>query len=283
MNIKLLIIEDLSRAGAFILMYFIFFLIAKYFKDLFTSYKINEQLAKEDNLAIALAMSGYYLASSAIFTGTLLGPSQGLLNDLILVGGYSFLGLCLLNASRWFNDKFILSKFCDTEQLVREKNVGVGAVHFGVYVATGIIAAGALSGQGGGIISSLVFFVLGQLSLFIFAYIYEKSSKYNIHEELLNKNTASGVAFAGNIIALSIIVMNAASGDFINWQNDLISFGLANLLAFIFLPIIRLLMDRLVIRGYSLGQEIKQDKNIGAGFLEAVIAISFAIVLTRLI
>jgi uncharacterized membrane protein YjfL (UPF0719 family) len=278
MDIKSMVIDDITRAAAFVAMYFVLFLLAKWFKDVFTPYKINDELTKKDNLAIALTMSGYYLATAAIFVGALFGPTQGLKEDLIAVGGYSILGLVLLNLSRWFNDKIILRKFCDTEQLIKEKNVSVGAVQFGAYLATGIIAAGAVSGQGGNALTSVAFFILGQISLFIFSLIYEKFSTYNIHDELLNKNTASGVAFAGNLIALSIIVMNAASGDFANWQKDIMLFAIANVIAFIFLPVIRLVMDRLVVPGDSLGREIKEDKNIGAGFLEATIAISFAVI-----
>lgn len=283
MDIKAMVVDDIIKAAAFIVMYCGLFLLAKWFKGVFTPYALNEELTQKDNLAIALTMSGYYLATAAIFVGALFGPTQGFKNDLIAVGGYSLLGLVLLNLSRWFNDKAILRKFCDTEQLVKERNVGVGAVHFGAYLATGIIAAGAVSGEGGNALTSIVFFVLGQLSLFLFSLIYEKFSCYDIHEELLNKNIASGVAFGGNLIALSIIVMNAASGGFVNWQKDLLLFATANGVAFIFLPVIRLIMDRLVVPGDSLGREIKEDKNIGAGFLEATIAISFAIILTRLI
>jgi uncharacterized membrane protein YjfL (UPF0719 family) len=283
MDIKSMVIDDITRAAAFIFMYFVLFLLAKWFKEVFMPYKINDELTKRDNLAIALTMSGYYLATGAIFVGALLGPTLGFNEDLIAVGGYSILGLVLLNLSRWFNDKIILRKFCDTEQLIKEKNVSVGAVQFGAYLATGIIAAGAVSGQGGSAITSVVFFVLGQMSLFIFSLIYEKFSSYNIHDELLNKNTASGIAFGGNLVALSIIVMNAASGDFTNWQKDILLFVVANLIAFVFLPLIRLVMDKLVVPGASLGREIKEDKNIGAGFLEATIAISFAVILTKLI
>ncbi len=283
MEVKHVIIDDVTRAAAFVAMYFVLFLLAKWFKDLLSPYKINDELTKTDNLAIALTMSGYYLGTAAIFVGALFGPTQGMQADLLAVGGYSLLGLALLNASRWFNDKVILRKFCDTHQLVAERNVGVGAVQFGVYVATGLIAAGAVSGQGGGVISSLVFFVLGQISLFIFTLIYEKFSPYDIHEELEKKNIACGVAFGGHLIALSIVVMNATSGDFQDWKTDLTMFGAANIIAFIFLPFIRVVMDRLVVRGSSLGREIKEDRNIGAGFLEATIAISFAIILTRLI
>jgi uncharacterized membrane protein YjfL (UPF0719 family) len=283
MELRAMVIEDITKAAAFVAMYFVLFLLAKWFKDIFTTYKINDELTKQDNLGVALAMSGYYLGTAAIFVGALFGPTQGFKMDIVLVGGYSLLGLVLLNLSRWFNDKAILRKFCDTEQLIKEKNTSVGAVQFGAYLATGIIAAGAVSGQGGGLITSVVFFVLGQLSLFLFSLIYEKFSTYNIHEELLKKNVASGVAFAGHLIALSIIIMNAASGDFVDWEKDLTLFAVANVIAFIFLPVIRLIMDKLVVPGDSLGREIKEDRNIGAGFLEATTAISFAVILTRLI
>jgi uncharacterized membrane protein YjfL (UPF0719 family) len=283
MDFKGLVIDDFIRAAAFTALYLVLFLLAKWLKDFLTSYKSNVELAERDNQAIGLAMSGYYLATAAIFVGALLGPSRGLVQDLLTVGGYSLLGLAMLNLCRWFNDKAILRKFSDTEQLVSEKNIGVGAVHFGIYLATGLIAAGAISGEGGGVVSSVVFFVLGQASLLLFSLIYEKLSPYDIHQELLNQNTASGVAFGGHLIALSIIIMNAASGDFVDWQKDLTLFGLANIGAFIFLPIVRLAVDRMIIPGQSLGREIKEDRNIGAALLEATSAICFAIVLAVLI
>lgn len=274
-----MVVEDITKAVAFIVMYVMLFLVAKSLKGFLIPYKINNELTKEDNFAVALAMCGYYLASAAIFVGALLGPTQGFFEDLMAVGGYSLLGLVLLNGSRWFNDKAILRTFCDTEQLIKERNVGVGAVHFGIYLATGLIAAGAISGQGGGIASCIVFFILGQLSLVLFSLIYNKLSPYNIHDELLKKNTASGIAFGGNLIALSIVIMNAASGNFISWQQDITLFLIYNVIAFVFLPVIRVVMDRLVVLGDSLGREIRDDKNIGAGFLEATIAIIFAVIL----
>ncbi|TAE83369.1 MAG: DUF350 domain-containing protein [Alphaproteobacteria bacterium] len=283
MDIKSMVVEDIIKAAAFIVMYVVLFLVAKFLKDFLIPYKINHELTKEDNLAVALAMCGYYLASAAIFVGALLGPTQGFFEDMIAVGGYSLLGLVLLNCSRWFNDKAILRTFCDTEQLMKEKNVGVGAVHCGAYLATGLIAAGAVSGQGGGIVSCIVFFILGQLSLVLFSLIYEKFSSYNVHAELLQKNTASGIAFGGNLIALSIVIMNAASGNFTSWKQDITLFLIYNLIAFVFLPVIRLVMDRLVVLGDSLGREIRDDKNIGAGFLEATVAIIFAVILTILL
>jgi uncharacterized membrane protein YjfL (UPF0719 family) len=283
MDFKALGLNDVVKALAFVTLFFALLLLAKWFKSLSISYHLNDQLVEHDNQAVGLAMAGYYLGTAAIFVGALVGPSEGLPQDLLTVGGYSLLGLIFLNLARWFNDIAMLRRFSDTEQLVKQRNVGVGAVHFGVYLATGLVAAGAVSGEGGGVVSALVFFVLGQLSLLVFSLIYERFSSYDIHAELQGQNVAAGVAFGGNLVALAILVMNASSGDFIDWKKDLTQFLTADLVAFVALPLIRLATDRVIIPGKSLGREIREDRNVGAGILEAALAIAFAVVLAFLI
>lgn len=283
MDARAFAFDDVARAPAFLALYLALFLLAKWMKGALRPYDINSELTERDNQAVGLAMGGYYLATAAIFCAALAGPSNGLVQDLIAVGGYALLGLVLLNLSNWFFDIAVLRQFSDTEQLVREKNAGVGSAHFGVYMATGLIAAGAISGEGGGVVSAVVFFVLGQLSLLVFALIYEKLSPYNIHDELLKGNVSAGVAFGGHLIALSIIVMNASAGDFIDWRRDLMQFATANVIAFFFLPFLRLVVDRAIIPGQSLAREIREDRNIGAGILEAASAVAFAAVLAFLL
>lgn len=278
-NIESIIIEDITKTGAFIFLYFILLLFSKWLKELFSPYNIDEQLTQEDNVAVSLIMCGYYLAVTFIFIGSFYGPSYGLQTDLVLVGQYSLIGIIVLNLSRFVNDKIILRKFCNIHHIVNEHNVAVGSVQFGSYLATGLIAAGAVMGEGGGVGTFIIFFLLGQLSLFLFAIIYEFFSAYNIHEELEKNNTSAGVGFGGTLIALGIIITNGVSGDFMNWQDNLTLVALMNISAFIFLPIIRVVMDKLVIPGDQLSREIKEDQNLGAGLLEATVAISFALIL----
>ncbi len=283
MKLTTVIFEDLTRTAVFVGLYCLLFLLAKWMKDFFTSYKINDELTTKDNIAISLTMCGYYLGTVAIFVGALFGPTYGLTKDLILVASYSILGLIFLNISRYINDKIILRKFCNVEQLTKEHNVAVGAVQFGTYVATGLISAGAVTGTGGGVVTAVAFFVLGQISLLIFTLIYDLFTPYSIHEELGRKNIAAGVALGGTLIALGIIVLNGVSGNFVSWGYNLMNLGIINLMAFIFLPSVRFVMDKLVIPGGDLSNEIIEDRNLGAGLLEATIAISFAIVLKTLL
>lgn len=193
------------------------------------------------------------------------------------------MGIIILNVSRYLNDKAILRKFANIEQLTKEQNAAVGAVQLGTYVATGLIAAGAIAGQDGGILSFIIFFILGQISLLLFSLIYDFFTPYSVHAELEKQNVAAGVAFSGTLIALGIIVMNGVTGDFVNWIESITHFLIVITTAFVFLPIVRILMDKLVIAGDDLSREITEDKNIGAGFLEACVAISFAVILNVLL
>jgi uncharacterized membrane protein YjfL (UPF0719 family) len=93
------------------------------------------------------------------------------------------------------------------------------------------------------------------------------------------KNVAAGAALGGTLIALGIIVLNGISGDFISWEVNLTNLAITNVMAFVFLPIVRVIMDKMVIPGDDLSREIIEDKNLGAGLLEATVSISFAIVL----
>lgn len=283
MELQSTIFEDLTRTAAFLGLYLVLFLLAKWMKDFFTPYKINEELTQKDNLAISLTMCGYYFGVMAVFVGALYGPTHGFEQDLMLVGGYSILGLIFLNISRYINDKVILRKFCNIEQLTKKHNTAVGAVQFGTYVATGLVAAGAVTGTGGGIITAIVFFILGQASLLIFSLIYDLFVPYCIHEQLEKKNVAAGAALGGTLIALGIIVLNGVSGDFIDWETNLTNLAIVNATAFFFLPVVRIVMDKLVIPGDDLSHEIIEDKNLGAGLLEATVAISFAIILKILL
>jgi len=277
------LIDDVSRIAAFLVLYLLLFFFAKWFNDAITPYKLNEELTEKDNLAVSLTLAGYYFGLLAVFIGALSGPTQGLMQDLVTVGGYSLLGLLFLNASRYCNDSIILRTFHCDRQLCEDHNVAVGAVQFGMYVATGLIAAGSVHGTGGGVVTACVFFLIGQLSLFIFSLIYDFFTPYSIHEELKKKNVAAGAALGGTMIALGIIVFNGVASNFISWETNLVDLLVTNLLAFVFLPLVRVVMDKVVIPAADLSTEITEDRNLGAGLLEATVAISFAIVLISVV
>ncbi len=261
---------------AFTLMFVVLLTVASYTKDFLAPYALKEAMVRKDNTAVGITLGGYYLAVCAAFAGAALGPSQGFLTDLQLVAVYALLGVVLLNVSRLVFERLMFRSFDAMKLVAQDGNVAVAAVSFGAYVATGLIAGAAVSGQGGGWISSIVFFVLGQAALLVMARVYEKMTPYSVEAEVANGNVAAGVAFAGTLVAVGLILMRAASGDFIGWERSLTLFFIDAVAAVVLLTLLRFVVDRVLIRGAKLDDEIAKDRNLAAGFVEAAALVSFA-------
>ncbi|NQZ09361.1 MAG: DUF350 domain-containing protein [Algicola sp.] len=268
---------------AFLLLYLVVLIVGKRVYDLMTPFSIDEQIIEKKNLAMATSYFGYTLAMSIIFVGSLLGPSEGLLADLLKVGGYSAMGIVLLNVSRVINNKFILSKFNNTKEIIDDQNVGTGAVQAGSYIASALIIGASIHGEGGGIETALVFFVLCQLALVIMTRIYNLITPFCIHDEIEKDNFAAGIAFSGSLIAVGIILVKGAAGDFESWQSNLLQLAHYSLIAFVVLPIFRFVLDKLIIWGIDLNKEISEHQNVGAAVLEFGGTIGFSVVLYFLI
>jgi uncharacterized membrane protein YjfL (UPF0719 family) len=172
---------EIVHGASLILLYLFIMLLSKTINDAVTPYKVDDELTERDNTALATSICGYLGATTIIYIGAFLGPSEGILQDLLSVGGYSVFGIVLLNISRLINDRFILYRFSNVKEIIEDRNVGTGAVQFGSYIASGLIIAGAIHGDGGGIITALVFFILGQAALIIFTWIYNLITPFDIH------------------------------------------------------------------------------------------------------
>lgn len=280
------LVDSVIHGSCFIVLYLVIIVIAKFINDILTPYSVDNQLTNKDNNALAISISGYFIAITAIFLGGLFGPSKGLLEDLLIVSEYTAFGIVLLNISRVINDKLILYKFSNVKEIIKDRNAGTGAVQFGSYIASGLIIAGSIHGESGssvnivmGFLTTFAFFCAAQVSLILFTFIYNLVTPYDIHDEIEKDNVAAGVSLAGALIAIGIILMKGASGNFISWKYNFSKFGLDALLIFILLPIVRIFFDKLIIPKSDLSHEIKNDRNLGAAFLEASIMISFSIVL----
>ncbi len=268
---------------AFLLLYLVVLIVGKRVYDLMTPFSIDEQIIAKKNLAVATSYFGYTLAMSIIFVGSLLGPTEGLLADLLKVGGYSAMGIALLNVSRIVNNKLILTKFNNTKEIIEDRNVGTGAVQAGSYIASALIISASIHGEGGGIETALAFFVLCQLALIVMTRIYNIITPFCIHDEIEKDNFAAGIAFSGSLIAVGIILAKGTAGDFVSWQSNLLQLVHYSVIAFVVLPIFRFALDKLIIWGIDLNKEISEHQNVGAAVLEFGGTIGFSVVLYFLI
>ena len=302
--------------------------VAKLVRDLVTPYKLDEELTTKDNPALGLSLAGYFLGVVIIFLGAAIGPEPDeapswteLLFTFGIVGAYALGGIALLNIGVVILDRLVLSSFSIQKEIIEDRNLGTGAVVFGTYIATALVVAGSVYGQGVGPwwmgpVSTIVFFVLGQLALVLFGMLYRWITTYDLHGEIERDNVAAGVAFGLSIIAIGIVLLRATGQDFAQveaavaeakeaqivevaragedigrfvdesgaievtpsdrWGYALIDFGYYALGGFIVIALLRRVTDALLLPGSTIHEEIAGDKNVAAALIEGVVAIGVA-------
>ena len=266
------LLDQMLRGVTYLAVVLVLLVIGKLVYDgLHRRFVLRTELVEKDNLAVALAVAGYYLGLVIVLGGVVSGPASfNMFDDVIGLVIFGVLGIVLLNLSAWINDKVVFSKFDNEKEIVEDRNAGMGAVEGGNYVAVGLITAGAMSGEGG-LLPGLVFWVLGLVALIVAGLLYDKITSYDLHEQIEKDNVAVGVAFAGVLVGFGNIIRLAGDGDFVSWNESLTEFGYYTLVGLILLPLIRIFADKVLLPGASLSDELVQDRpNLGAGFIEAV-------------
>ena len=284
------VFEQIPRGLVYVVMGVIVLAIARLAQDFITPYKIQEQLNQKDNIALAVSISGYYLGVIVVFLGGLYQPFLVVADDSLgftaeywqdvgLVFVYSIVGILVLNISRIIVDKLVLHDFSTEDEIINDHNAGTGVVEFAVYLAVGLVIAGAISGESGGPETALAFLVLGLVALIIYTLIYEWTTPFNIHEQIESDNVAVGVALAGNLIAIGIVVFKAVFGEFVGWTESIAGFITYAVVGFVLLYAVRFVVDKVLFPHSKLSDELAVDRNIGAAFIQSAALISVSLIL----
>ena len=260
------------------------FVIGKWVYDLFTPYKLNEQLVEVDNRAVAVAFAGYLLGLGIILEGVVSQESTNVATgsarrDLLLDVGDTLLwgvvGIVLLQLARLINDKLLLNTFSNTKELVEDKNVGTGAVEFGSFVGSALIIRVLLMGEGHGILTSIVetvvYFLAAQAIFVLFGKVYQMVTRYDVHKEIERDNAAAGVSLGLSLIAVSVLV-----SSYLSRYDSLPGLALWFLIGTVLLLGCRYLVDKFLLPGRLLDDEVGTDRNWGAALIEGGSAIALA-------
>lgn len=286
-DIQLLV--DLS----YVVLALVVLLVAKLALGFLTPYDTDDELTGKDNPAFGISILGYYLGVLIVFLGAIYhDPSLSEGEEVVLDHFLVDLGVDLiwalsavitLNVARFVLDHVVLRGFSVRDEILRDRNTGMGAVEFGTYVSAGLVVAGAISGEGGegvagGLITTLSFLALGLACLVLFALGYQRLVRYDLLAELEADNPAAGLAYGGNLIALGIVLMRGSAGSFTDWADHLERFGFYAVMGLFLLVVARRVIDGAFLTGRTLQQEIAEDRNVNAGYLEGGLLIGLAAV-----
>lgn len=257
------------------------FYVAKKVYDWTTPFNLNEQLTTQDNKAVALSFTGYLFGVGVIVMGILsdghVVGEVSLWNDIKSTAIWCVIGITLLQVSRIVNDKVLMKNFNNVKELVEDKNIGTGAVECGSFIGSALLVKAALFGESANfteaLLSVILFFICGQIAFVVFGFFYQWLTKFDLHEEIENDNVAAGVGFGMSLIAIGIML-----SGYVMKYDSIAGFGLWLVFSIIVLISCRVLIDKVVLPGGLLDDEIVKDKNWGAALIEGGVAIVFAMI-----
>ncbi len=283
-----LIFDGILTTIAYLTATFVLFFIGKIIYQLFhPAIKVNFQLVEEDNFAFAFSYVGYYIGLLLGIGAALIGEGE---DDLILnlmdIGIYGLLAIVLLNLSIIVNDKVIFRKFKIKHELIVDKNIGTGIVEAGNSIATGLIILGAIHGDGHGaggpIITAIIYWIIGQIIMFLVSLVYNAITPYDIHDHIEKKNSAVAIGYAGALVAVANLIRFSLMHDFESWVITLEDVAIDTAIGLALLPIVRFLADKILLPGQKLTDEIinQEHPNHGAALVEAFAYIGGSILIS---
>ncbi|MFN3385519.1 MAG: DUF350 domain-containing protein, partial [Candidatus Thermochlorobacter sp.] len=231
--------------------------LARFVNQFIFKANIKEVITKDDKTAIGIALSGFLFGVVQITSEVLSGEGhQSLLVDAGLVALWGISGIILLTLLSLFG--FKLFHGVDYVQEVQKGNVAVGIVAAARFIATSSVIAAAVSGEnsgqsevalseGGAALASLVFFLVGQLTLIIVTWLFRFLTAYDDAKELASGNIAAALSYSGLMIGIGIAVQKGIKGEFIGYAAGLLAYAKSMIVVVAFYPIRQFLVQGLLV------------------------------------
>jgi uncharacterized membrane protein YjfL (UPF0719 family) len=257
--------------------------LAKLALGVLSPYATNQEMTARDNPAFGLAIAGYFAGTAIIYLSAA-GSAPLPLDDgaqavFAAIGvnlAWTLAGIVALNASRWLMDRLLLTGVRNDREIVEHRNLAAGALECGAYVAAAALLAGAIRQPGGTPWTAAAIFLLGQLALILMAHLYTRWTSYDVAAEVRSGNLAAGVAFAMTLVALSLVMLKAISGEFTSWPMTLSYFVFDSITGLILLLFLRWVTNAALLPHARVADEIVRDRNVNVGLIEGVLAVGVA-------
>ena len=185
----------------------------------------SKRIPAHPNLALSVRHGGLYLAIAIAMTSALQGNANAFAQDVIEVLRDGAVIVFALIAAQWLNEWLIVPGL-DNDQAVADGNTAVALTEFGSYIATGMIASASFGGGEGSWLTAVVFFIVGQLALIGGFWVQELLLPGSFVDAVKRGNDGAGVAVAGVLIALGVILRASIAGPFLGWTASFRALGI---------------------------------------------------------
>lgn len=279
---------DAATIGFVVIAVVVLLIIARLAYRLVLGQSMTRALIDHDNQAAAVALAGFLLGVIQVIIPILSGPGHSFWADMRGVALYGIGGIIAMTAAGLIFEQYSVRTGVKLREEVAKNNLAAGIVDGAIHFASGQIVAGALTGDGGAIMPTVVFWVAGFVALILLTQVFRLLTGYNDSRMINEGNVAAALGSAGLIISIGMMVGYAVSGTFTGYAEGFRSFGLMLLVVFFLYPVRQIIVQTILLGGgFSLWKgrldaEIADDRNVGAGLLEAVGYLATALVVTNI-
>lgn len=279
---------DAATIGFVILAVIVLLIIARAVYRFLLGQSLSETLIGRDNRAAAVALSGFVLGVINVVIPVLSGTSHSFWADVKGVLAYGIGGIAAMTVAGLIFEQYSRATGVPLREQTANGNLAAGIVDGAIYLASSQIAAGALTGDGGAIVPTLVFWAAGVAALILLTHLFRLLTTYDDAQLIGNGNVAAALAAAGLIVAIGMMVGYAVSGSFTGYAESFRDFGVMLLAVLVLYPVRQIIVQMLFLgagfcfRGGRLDHEIAEDQNAGVGLLEAVGYLATALIVTRI-
>ncbi|MBP6822699.1 MAG: DUF350 domain-containing protein [Acidobacteria bacterium] len=279
---------DLTTIVFVVLAVIVLLIIARVVFRLVLGQSVTETLIHRDNKAAAVSLCGFLLGVINVVVPVLSGPSHSFWTDVKGVLAYGIGGIVAMAVASMIFEQYSRATGVPLREQIAAGNLSAGIVDGAIHLASSQIVAGALTGDGGSIVPTVVFWLAGVVALIVLTHIFRMLTSYDDADLIKNGNVAAALGCAGLIVAIGMMVGSAVSGSFTGYADSFRQFGVAILVVLILYPVRQIIVQMLFLgagfsfKGGRLDHEIAEDRNVGAGLLEAVGYLTTALIVTRL-
>lgn len=279
---------DATTIGFVVLAVIVLLIIARVVFRLALGQSVTDTLINRDNKAAAVSLCGFLLGVINVVIPILSGPSHSFWADVKGVLAYGIGGIVAMAVASLIFEQYSRATGVPLREQIAAGNLSAGIVDGAIHLASSQIVAGALTGDGGSIVPTAVFWLAGVAALIALTHLFRMLTAYDDADLIKNGNVAAALGCAGLIVAIGMMVGSAASGSFTGYADSFRQFGVALLVVLILYPVRQIVVQMLFLgagfsfRGGRLDHEIAEDQNVGAGLLEAVGYLATALIVTRL-
>jgi|APSaa5957512535_1039671.scaffolds.fasta_scaffold102512_2 uncharacterized membrane protein YjfL (UPF0719 family) len=266
--------------------------LTKYISSWITHANLNNELSIKDNTAFGISLAGAIISLTLVLTGAISGQAHdNLFIEMAMVLMYGVISILLMICSRFVFDKISMPNFCLKTEILAGNNA-CAILDFGHSLASAIIISsvtiwiaddnftGLAYLIGGYLVSQLVLNLISSWRLFL----YNRHHSTSMQDSLQSGNVAVAMRFSGLRIAMALAI--SAGSNFVaydqSWWQALSQWLVFSMSAIILVAILSTLLDKIILAGINLRDEVDNQANLAVAMLQASIAISMALIILAL-